>query len=168
MTTRRDALKQIGAAAVATSALAQTSSASAALASSTVAPPAAPPWALLAPLAEGSELGGWSLGELMPVRDGATVLVLHRGAEEARVHLCARRGEPAGLAHTDRFDLLLMNGGSGSTRSREDLGRVVLTLAERVSANSDEALAQHPELRALLTHSERVAAFDDCGREVLT
>ena len=167
MTTRRDALKKLGAAAVASSAIASATSASASVTTPALSAAAAPPWRLFAPLGPGSELGGWTLRSLGSVADGAVVLGLEADGAVANVHLCARNGAPVGLASTEKFDLLLMNRGDGSTPSHEGLGRVVLTLARHVGANTDAALLEHPELKTLLTHDERVAAFDDCGREVL-
>ena len=177
METRRDVLKKLGAAAVvgssvatAAPALAKSDPAQAALdaAASTPAATLEPPWTLLAPLTAGSAIGQWTLQELSPVHDGASVVTLANDSGDlARIHICLNGGSPRGLAHTERFDLLLMNGGDGGTPSQEHLARVLSVLAGHVSSNGDAALISHPELRQLMTHDERVAAFDDAGGVIL-
>ena len=123
--------------------------------------PGAPYW-LLAPLRAGDEVGlGWKLSSLTPVRHGAAVLTLARGQEQARVHLCARRGFTHGIASTRHFDLLLMNDGDGLSRTDESLGRVIKTLAAYVE-RSERA---HPEriaaLGGVLPHHVRVALYSE-------
>src|SRR5689334_3846517 len=73
-----------------------------------------PPWELLTPFAEGLPIGlGWILDSLSPVRGGSASLAL-RHEEHGTAHVAIRRnsGAPLGIAHTDRLDFLLMNGGS--------------------------------------------------------
>jgi len=67
------------------------------------------------------------------VEDGATILTLsQRDGRIARVHICARQGEARGLASTERFDLILMDGGQGDCRTEEDLARVLRQLARHM------------------------------------
>src|SRR5438309_1841324 len=71
------------------------------------------PWAIFHPLAPGNEIAlGWSIAAIAPVIEGAAILHLtnERGAS-ARVRICRNSGTPIGIAHTDRYDFLIMNGG---------------------------------------------------------
>ncbi len=132
-----------------------------------VAPPApSRPWTLLRSVEPGQALGaGWHLADLGPVAAGAVVVhLVDVEGRSARVHLCARDGEPDGVAHTDRFDLLLMNRGDGQTPSDEGLGRVVIGLAAIIARNEAAALAAHPELAGLLPHEERLRSYVDTNR----
>lgn len=133
-----------------------------------LAPAGAAPWALVAPYGAGDAIGAWTLARLTAPDHGAVVLELTDGARVARVHVCARSEPPRGLASTDRFDLLVMNGGDGATPSDEPLARAVTALAAVIESNTDDAVQTHPELAALLTHPERVQAFDGAGFDVLT
>ena len=121
------------------------------------------PWELLAPLAKGSAIGlGWSIAGLSAVEKGARVLTLsHSLGKVARIHICAHRGSPAGLAHTASLDLLLMDGGNGSTPTDEDLGRVLLGLAAHLQ--NTESRLESAELESLQPHAERLALFRDEG-----
>ena len=114
-----------------------------------------PPWALLAPFAEGTPLAlGWSIESLSPVRGGAATLVLaHAELGRARIAIRRNGGAPLGVAHTADLDLMLMNGGSGDTRTEESVGRILRALAraldERATGPSDAAqragLSPHAE-----------------------
>ncbi|GEM_PF-3228219 len=118
------------------------------------------PWTLLAPLQAGDALGlGWVLGDLEPVRRGAAVLVLDGpDGRSARVHLCRRGDVPVGVASTEEVDLVLMNGGDGDDPTVESLGRVLRSLAARMTG---------PSPRGLMTHADRIAAYDG-DHEALT
>lgn len=90
-----------------------------------------PPWELLAPFSEGTPLAlGWAIESLSPVRGGAATLLL-RHAEHGRARIALRRngGAPLGVAHTAELDFMLMNGGSGGSRTEESVGRVLIALA---------------------------------------
>ena len=120
------------------------------------------PWWLLQPMREGSPIGlGWALGKMGAIEGGAAILELHhRDGRRARVHLCRHNGVPAGLAHGEEVDMILMDGGDGGHPTDETLGRVLLALADQVSEN--EATATVPQLAGLTqmrTHAERVRAL---------
>lgn len=128
----------------------------------TAALPAVPsdisPWLLLHPFEEGDPLAlGWVLESLSPVRSGATTMVLrHETLGLARVAIRRNSGAPLGVAHTDQLDFMLMNGGSGTARTEESVGKVLVAFAR--------ALAQRPNggpgediVAALLPHAETQA-----------
>ncbi|HSP99225.1 MAG TPA: HxsD-like protein, partial [Candidatus Dormibacteraeota bacterium] len=91
----------------------------------------APPWSLLEPFTEDTPLAlGWVLESLGPVRGGAATMVLrHEDQGRARVAIRRNGGAPLGVAHTRELDFMLMNGGSGDTRTEESVGRVLRALA---------------------------------------
>jgi len=128
------------------------------------------PLTLVAPFGPGETIApGWLLSYVEPMQHGAVVLgVASIEGPLARVHVCRNDGQPRGIAHTPAFDLILMNGGDGGTPSQEQLGRVLLGLANVLTGNTDAALAAHPELSRLLTHDERVARFGQQDSEILT
>lgn len=175
MESRRDALKKMAAAVAAGSAVATGTPALATTRRPPAeetgppepTPPRPAPWPLLAPHGPGDRIGDWTLADLGPVRDGAALLELAGHGATARIHLCANRGRPCGLASTDRFDLVLMNFGDGNTPSREDLARALAVLAARIEANTADALAACPELAELMPHGERLATWFGEGRGVL-
>jgi len=118
---------------------------------------AAPPWELLHPLSKGSVVTpGWQLVELSEVADGACVLTVRNSRGRAyRVHLCRNDGRPHGLVHTDRFDLLVMNGGQGDQPTDEGLAQTLAAIGHVLAANEHER--RHAAvLAALLPHAERV------------
>ena len=119
------------------------------------------PWWLIAPVALGTPLKyGWYVEELSAVERGASVLTLaHTNGRKARVHLCAHNGRPRGVAHTALVDLVLMDGGSGSFRTDEKLGRVVLGLAERMRRNELNPSGDLAPVARMMTHDQRVDAF---------
>lgn len=117
-----------------------------------------PPWALLAPFGEGTRLPlGWSIDSLSPIRDGTATLVF-ANAEHGAARIAIRRngGAPMGVAHTDALDFMLLNGGSGGTRTEESVGRVLIAFvgalasqpAPADAARLLAALRPHGELRA--------------------
>jgi len=118
-----------------------------------------PPWDLLHPLAMGSVVAhGWRLAELTGVTDGACVLTLRNERDRAhRVHLCRNDGRPQGIVYTERFDLVVMNGGQGDLPTEEGLAQAVAEVAHVLAANEGN---RPPELAvALLPHAERLRLF---------
>ncbi len=115
-----------------------------------------PPWALLKPLAAGAALAhGWSVVELGPVQDGASVVTIRNGRGRAhRIHLCRNDGKPQGIIHTRGIDLVVMNEGHGDLPTEEGLAQAVAALAHAVAANEAGA-----DLAALLPHAERMRRF---------
>ncbi len=116
-----------------------------------------PPWELLQPLASGSALGhGWHVADLSGEADGVCVLTLRNARGRAhRVHLCRNDGRPQGLVYTERFDLVVMNGGQGDLPTEEGLAQAVAEVAHVLAANE-----RRPELVAgLLPQRERVRLF---------
>jgi ferredoxin len=116
-----------------------------------------PPWALLAPFGEGAPIGlGWVLQSLSPVRGGGASLALRHG-QHGTAHVTIRRndGAPLGIAHTDRLDFLVMNGGSGRTRTEDSIAAALIAMAD--------TLQRHPTVvsdalvAALLPHAEAPA-----------
>lgn len=119
------------------------------------------PWWLLHPIGMGTPLKfGWYVAGLSSVERGAAVLTLaHASGRRATVHLCAHNGSPQGLTHTKLVDLVLMDGGSGSFRTDEKLGRVVLGLAERIRRNEATQAGDLSPLARMMTHEDRLAVF---------
>ncbi|HMV66164.1 MAG TPA: hypothetical protein PKA64_04895 [Myxococcota bacterium] len=130
-------------------------------AASAVLPNGPAPWWLLAPIGVGTPLKyGWYVEGLSPVERGASVLTLaHTNGRKARVHLCGHSGRPRGVAHTSLVDLVLMDGGSGSFRTDEKLGRVVLGLAERMRRNEVSPAGDLAPVARMMSHDDRVAVF---------
>lgn len=119
------------------------------------------PWWLFAPVGLGSPLSfGWYIAGLSPVVDGASVLTLaHASGRKAEVHVCAHGGQPTGLASTQLVDMVLMDGGTGSARTDELLGRVILGLADRVRSNETNPEGDLFPIARMMTHDQRVEAF---------
>ena len=125
------------------------------------APTAKAPWSLLSPLSAGSDLGlGWTLKEMSDIQMGAAVLTLtHQKGHQALVHICALDGSPVGIAQTRVFDLVIMNGEMGAAPSDEELGRVVLGLAQLIANNETTGTAANKIASKLLPHRERADLF---------
>jgi len=119
------------------------------------------PWWLLHPLQRGDSLPrGWRVGALSRVERGASVLELVRNeTETVRVHLCFRVGEPKGLAYTQMFDLLLMDGGNGQQPTEEGLARVLKDIARRIATNELRSEGDLKPLARMMSHDERVEAY---------
>jgi ferredoxin len=126
--------------------------------------PAAPPWELLAPFTEGAPIGlGWTVDSLSPVRGGAASLALrHDEHGTARVAIRRNDGAPLGVAHTERLDFMLMNGGSGRTATEESLGRALTAMAYHL--HRDDGGGGEDVLAALLPHAETPAPKSGNGR----
>ncbi|HYD50925.1 MAG TPA: hypothetical protein VEB21_21390 [Terriglobales bacterium] len=119
--------------------------------------PPAPPWNLLAPLAAGSAVGDWRVAELSGIEDGSCVLTLQNQRGRAqRIHLCRNNGSPKGVAYSNRFDLLVMNGGYGDLPTEESLAVALTEVAAVLSANERRS---GEVASALLPHEERVRLF---------
>ena len=124
-----------------------------------------PPWQLLRPLALGAAVTrDWRVTGLTAVEHGSCVLTLENARGRShRIHLCRNDGSPQGLVHTDRFDLVVMNGGAADLPTEEDLAQAVAEIAH-VLAGNEAALQHGPVLAALLPHAERVERFADAAR----
>jgi hypothetical protein len=116
------------------------------------------PWELLRPLRVGAAVTPeWHVAELSAVRDGSCVLTLAnaRGRTQ-RIHVCANDGRPQGLVHTERVDLVVMNGGQGDLPTEEGFAQAVAAVAHVIAANEGRAAAV---VSTLLPHAERVEQF---------
>ena len=131
------------------------STSASAVATETVSAPA--PWELLRPLTAGAPLAhGWTVAELSPVEAGSCVVTLRNAqGTPRRVHLCRNGGAPAGLVYTERYDLVVMNGGAGELPTDEGLAQAVAALAHAVAGNE----GAHAEPGQLLAHAERVERY---------
>ena len=108
----------------------------------------------------GSEAAhGWRVAELTGVVDGTCVLTLRneRGRTH-RVHLCRNAGRPQGLVYTERFDLVVMNGGQGDLPTEEGLAQAVAEVSHVLAANEHD-WRKEPLVAALLPQEERVRRF---------
>lgn len=125
----------------------------------------AAPWALVAPLSAGAAVHGeWSLAALSGASAGSCVATLRNGAgRQERIHLCRNTGRPSGVVHTERFDLVVMNGGDGAQATDEGLAQAVAALAQAVARN-EGGDADATVLGELLGHEERVARYADSAR----
>ena len=116
-----------------------------------------PPWELLMPFGEGLPIGlGWLLESLSPVRGGSASLAL-RHEQHGTAHVAIRRngGAPLGVAHTDRLDFLLMNGGSGSTHTEDSIARALVAMADSLQRHA--AAVPEDLVASLLPHAETPA-----------
>jgi hypothetical protein len=129
------------------------------------APEAAPPWELLRPLSMGSVVAhDWRVSGLTPVEHGSCVLTLQNARGRShRVHLCRNDGRPQGLVYTQRFDLLVMNGGEGDLPTDEGLARAIAEVAHVLAAN-EHGSEHEPVVASLLPHTERVERFATAAR----
>ncbi len=121
------------------------------------------PWALLQPLAAGSALtAGWRVSELGDIVHGSSVLTLENDkGRSQRLHICRNDGTPQGLVYTERFDLVVMNGGRGDMPTDENFGQAVAAIAHVLAGNE----AKHPELMSqLLPQSAREEQFAATAR----
>jgi hypothetical protein len=116
-----------------------------------------PPWELLQPLTAGAAVTPeWHVAELSGVLDGSCVLTLAnaRGRTQ-RIHLCGNAGRPHGLVHTERVDLLVMNGGQGDLPTEEGFAQAVAAVAHVIAANEFRAAV----VGTLVPHAERLEQF---------
>ena len=120
------------------------------------------PWWLLDPLQAGSPLSdGWTICDLASIVDGATVLTIERGSEQLRIHVCLHDGAPKGYAHTELFDLIVMDHGRGVRRVPRDLMPSLHRLSAVIRDNESTELSpqRFTSLTRLMTHTDRVDAF---------
>lgn len=124
------------------------------------------PWELLHPLAMGSVVAhGWRVAGLSGAVDGSCVLTLeNERGHSHRIHLCRNDGRPQGLVYTDRFDLLVMNGGQGDLRTEEGFAQAVATVAHVLSANETGRRAE--VVASLMPHEERLRRFTGADRRL--
>ena len=122
------------------------------------------PWWLFEPFEKGSFLAnGWFLSDLSPIERGAAVLTLaHKEGKTARVHICGHEGIPKGITSTKYLDLLLMDGGNGSTPSNEELGCVILSLAKHIR-KTEEILEHSSILARFELHEDRLLRYKNTG-----
>ena len=123
------------------------------------------PFWLLSPMKEGTHVGhNWHIKSLSPIERGATVLTLiNSNLESARIHICSHQGNPQGVASTKLFDLILMDGGTGRSPTKEDLGRVILGIAGQIKNREQDLLEQAEQIGELQTHEERLVAYKNQG-----
>ena len=95
------------------------------------------PWELVAPFVPGSAVAfSWRVHALSPIASGSATLTLrHASGREEHIRVLRRGLVPAGIARTDRLDLLLIDGAKGATPTDEKLARVILALAETITAH---------------------------------
>lgn len=127
---------------------------------------AAAPWELLQPLAMGSVVAhGWRVAGLSGAVGGSCVLTLeNQRGRSHRIHLCRNEGRPQGLVHTDRFDLLVMNGGQGDLPTEEGFAQAVAQVAHVLSANEHGRRAA--VVASLMPHEERLRRFAGADRRL--
>ena len=163
MQSRRDILKAFGTTVVASATGFSIAAQASTLRAFASGSNAEAPWCLLTPLQLGASVGkGWRLKHLAPVKNGASVLTLNHAVHgSARVHICARNGTSHGLTHTRLLDLVLMDGGNGNRRTKEDLARVVTGIAKRIGKNEVCAVDEKTldAMSSMLTHDERMALY---------
>lgn len=118
------------------------------------------PWNLVHPLALGSMVAhGWRVADLTGVVDGSCVLTLENQRGRAhRVHICRNDGQPQGLVYTQRFDLVVMNGGQGDLPTEEGFAQAIAQIAHVLAANEHDS-RQAPIVTAMLPHGERIRRF---------
>jgi len=122
------------------------------------------PWELISPLTMGAAVAhGWRVAGLSGAVDGSCVLTLqNEQGKSHRVHVCRNDGSPQGLVYTDRFDLLVMNGGQGDLATDESLAQAVAEVAHRLSAN-EHGRRPAEVVASLLPHDERLRRITGAG-----
>ena len=125
------------------------------------------PWWLLAPLTVGSALqNGWTVKDLGPVSNGASVLTLsHMAGQSVQIHICLHSDQPKGYAYTDLFDLIVMDRGHGIRPVAENLSPSLKTLETIIRDNEHGEVTFESEraIGHMMTHAERVKAFGSGG-----
>jgi len=113
-----------------------------------------PPWPLLEPLVAGSAIGhGWRVVDLTGVTDGSSVLTMrNETGREQRIRICRNDGRPEGVVYTERFDLLVINGGKGDLPTNERIAQAVARVAHVIAAN--EKTENGGSAMGLLPHCE--------------
>ena len=120
-------------------------------------------WWLLDPLQAGSTLeDGWFIQTLEPVSKGAAVLTLaHENHDAVRIHICLYAVKPKGFAHSELFDLIVMDHGAGVGPVLNDLSHTLKRLEFIIRDNEIKGLSKYDieDISQLMTHIERVDAF---------
>lgn len=124
-----------------------------------------PPWEIMRPLAAGSVVAStWRVVDLSGIADGSCIVTLgNQNHRTHRVHVCRNGGEPRGLVYTDRFDLVVMNGGRGDLPTEEGFGHAVASVAHAI-ANNETSRDAAQVASALLTQTEREQRFADSAK----
>ena len=121
------------------------------------------PWWLLAPLKTGSTLhDGWTVEKLGAISNGAAVLTLnHSSQDPVRIHICLYTTEAKGFAHSELFDLIVMDQGAGSRMVPTELSPSLkmLEFTIRGNENNDLTTSDMKGISRMMTHNERVVAF---------
>ena len=120
------------------------------------------PWWLIDPLKSGSSLlSGWTVRGLDGIVEGATVLTIGRGSDELRIHICLHDGAPKGYAHSELFDLIVMDQGRGVRTVPKDLAPSLDRLSAIIRDNETKEISprRFTSLTRLMTHTDRVDAF---------
>ena len=160
MPSRREMLRTIGFTTASVLLPSATASAAAAAFRGHAALP--PPWWLLAPLKPGSGLkNGWKVHDLEEIKAGASVLTIERNAQLLRIHICLHDGQPKGIAHSELFDLIVMDHGEGVRTVQPELASTLFALGDIMRENEwvDVPYPQRNGIKRMMTHSERVQAF---------
>ena len=123
-----------------------------------------PPWPLLQPLTEGSEIShGWSLRGLGGVVEGGVELTVGDAqGHERRILVCRNDGQPRGIVFTDRFDLFVINDARNREATDEGLAQAVATVAHLLAANERDP-RHDAVIAALVTHAQRSQKRDSAG-----
>ena len=66
-----------------------------------------------------------------------------------------------GITHSHLLDFVLMDGGNGDKRTQENLGRIIVGIAQRVSKNELGVVDADTidAMSRMLTHEERMALY---------
>ena len=123
------------------------------------------PWNILRPLTVGSVVAAdWRVVDLTGAVHGSCVLTLGNEKGRAhRVHICRNDGQPRGLIYTNRFDLVVMNGGGGDLPTEEGFGQAVAAISHVIASN--EATGRARELaNSLLAQADREQQFGASSR----
>lgn len=104
--------------------------------------------------------GEWQITDLGPIQDGSSVLNLsHPEQESLRIHICLHAGSPKGFAHTELFDLIVIDHGRGVRKVPDDLAPALLQLAAAIQDNELANNSAFAHVADMMTHKERVHAF---------
>lgn len=164
MTTRRDVLRSMGLGAAALTVAGGSRAAKAhhmRQAAAALREGAPAPWWLVDPIRPGVSIGkGWTVRDLSAVQQGAAVLSLsHRDGRTAAVHICALGARGRGVAQTQLFDLVVMDGRDGDAPTDEALGRAVVNLSRRIHRNELRVEEELRQAAGMMTHGDRVARY---------
>lgn len=142
---------------------AESTAASSEIQTATTAELTAPaPWNVLRPLTVGSAVAAnWRVVDLSAPAYGSCVLTLGNDSDRThRIHICRNDGQPRGLVYTERFDLVVMNGGRGDLPTEEGFGQAVAAVAHVIASNEGTGRAQSLA-GTLLAQADRETRFAD-------